>query len=224
MSNVNDVTAHFIRYHSGMRTTAAAFLLLSACSRSHASPSPVAVQDAAPEPTPDRVLSPQKRALVNVEHASTFAEAIKVSMPVYDAEASTDAPAGGVAAILVADWAAAHLALEDVAVAKNETSFAMVAKDADEERGKRLCLSGPIHKIKASKTKDGAKWFHGFLSASEGMLYFIAAGSTGALVAGSTGRFCGAVFGPSSYTAKGGDVARAVTAIGMFDLPENRRP
>jgi hypothetical protein len=56
------------------------------------------------------------------------------------------------------------------------------------------------------------------------VVVFYAVGETGDLVAGSRTRLCGIVTGLHSFLNSGGGVTHAIRAVGMFDLPENRRP
>jgi hypothetical protein len=53
------------------------------------------------------------------------------------------------------------------------------------------------------------------------LIKFVAAGSTGQLVAQSRARFCGATTGKYSYSNSGGGTSHAVQMVGMFRVPEN---
>ena len=124
--------------------------------------------------------------------------------------------------IIFGAWAFGHLKLEDVLVAKDETTFALVQKDPDEERGKRVCYGGTIVQIEVVKTQYG-KGYDGILINGRGDLFkFLVAGKTGALVSRSWGRVCGVVIGKYQYSNSGGGTGHAVQFVGMFDLPENR--
>ncbi len=119
-------------------------------------------------------------------------------------------------------WALGHLKLSDVLVAKDETTFALVQKDPDEERGKRVCYGGTIVQIEVVKTPQG-KGYEGILINQRRDLFrFLVAGSTGALVGQSWGRVCGIVIGKYEYSNSGGGTGHAIQVVGMFDLPENR--
>lgn len=101
----------------------------------------------------------------------------------------------------------------DVDVA--ETTVAKVQKDADAERGKRLCGDGEIERI-TRRDVEQRKAFVGRLVLADGdALAFVAVGTTGELVKRDHAKLCGVVTGTS-----GNDVA----VVGMFDLPENRTP
>ncbi len=123
---------------------------------------------------------------------------------------------------LLALWSAKSLRWNDVAVAKNETSFAAVLKDPDEARGKRVCVSGSLVQIEVEKTAMG-KIFSGLLHDYSGNLYnFQAVRSSGELVARSQARMCGVITGKYDYSNSGGGMGHAINIVGIFDLPENR--
>ena len=125
-------------------------------------------------------------------------------------------------ALLLALWSSDRLKWPDVAVAKNETSFALIRKDSDANRGKRMCIRGQIIQIQKEKG-DGMSLFSGLMLAGSGdITSFIAAGNTGALVARSRTRLCGVVIGTYDYSNSGGGKGHAISLVGMFDLPENR--
>ncbi len=126
-------------------------------------------------------------------------------------------------AVLLALWASKHMTWTDVAVKKDETSFALVRKDSDEARGKRLCTSGQIVQIEVQKVPGAGKVSEGLLMSNAGNIYnFIAVGSSGDLVQQSYARFCGVVTGNYDYANSGGGQGHAVEAVGMFDLPQNK--
>lgn len=125
-------------------------------------------------------------------------------------------------ALLLALWSSDRLKWADVSVAKNETSFALVRKDSAANRGKRMCVRGQIIQIQKEKA-EGTSLFSGLMLTGYGdITSFIAAGSTGALVAQSRARLCGVVIGTYDYSNSGGGKGHAVSLVGMFDLPENR--
>lgn len=124
---------------------------------------------------------------------------------------------------LLAMWAMNAMLLSDVLVPVDETSYALVRKDPDTARGKRLCASGVIVQIRIARVPNAGQYFTGLLrTAGAGLFRFVAAGSTGELVAHSKARFCGVVTGLYDYANSGGGTGHAVWAVGMFDLPENR--
>lgn len=104
-----------------------------------------------------------------------------------------------------------------------ETSVGKVRKDVDAERGKRLCRSGNVIEIEKVDAKYGKYFVGGLLSGSGEIVRFYALRSTGDLVQSSYGRFCGLVTGTDDYENSAGGMSHGVVAIGMFDLPENRK-
>jgi hypothetical protein len=126
-------------------------------------------------------------------------------------------------AVLFAFWASKHMMWTDVGVPKDETTFALIRKDSDEERAKRLCTRGRIIQIEVRKLDGGGKLAEGLMNSDSGNLYnFIGAGSSGQLVQHSYARFCGVATGKYDYSNSGGGTGHAVEIVGMFDLPENR--
>ena len=125
-------------------------------------------------------------------------------------------------AVLLATWAGAHMHWADVAVSRNETSFALVRKDSDAARGKRMCVRGEIIQIAKQDLGDETAFDGLMLSGDGDILSFLAVGSTGDLVERSYARFCGVTIGTYDYSNSGGGEGHAVSVVGMFDLPENR--
>ncbi len=163
---------------------------------------------AAPEPAPS----------VAIRDKPTLAEALAYAKPHFVEEFDRHTRGGK----LLAAWAVRHLRWADVAVTKNETSPGLVKKDADLERGKRLCVSGPIVQIKSVET-EGVKVFRGIIMAGPEAVYFFAAGSTGEIVARSHARYCGVATARFSFNNTNGGVTHGIETVGMFDLPENRK-
>jgi hypothetical protein len=123
--------------------------------------------------------------------------------------------------IALTAWGLSHMKLADVAVKRNETSFALVRKDSDETRGKRMCVSGLIIEIAVEKTSYG-KVNQGLLMSGQGDLYhFSTTGSSGELVEKSRARLCGVTTGNYEYSNSGGGTGHAIQIVGMFDLPQN---
>jgi hypothetical protein len=120
----------------------------------------------------------------------------------------------------VVDWLNKVGRLRDVAPTKNETSIALVLKDSDRERGKKMCVRGSLLQIEKADTDV----FAGLMrdGSSGEIVAFASAKSTGRLVGGSKARFCGVIVGRFTYSNAGGGVTHAVQLAGMFDLPENR--
>lgn len=128
----------------------------------------------------------------------------------------------GKGTLLFLAWAAKSMVWSDVGVAQDESSYALVMKDADEERGKRMCVPGNLIQISVEKA-DVGKVHIGLLMSDAGNLYrFLGVRSSGSLVQRSRARFCGVVTGRYDYSNSGGGTGHAVKLVGMFDLPENR--
>lgn len=166
---------------------------------------------APPEPPPE----------TPIQHIDklAFAQAVDFAKGDMSDTVDTDSPGAAILAI----WASKHMKWTDVAVASDETTFALVLKDADEARTKRICMSGQIVQIEVEKLDNSAKLNEGLLLSNGGNIYrFIAAGSSGTLVAQSYGRFCGLVTGKYDYSNSVGGTGHAVAMVGMFDLPENK--
>lgn len=184
-----------------------------------------ATEDAATETTQATPVSDEppadpyawvEAAAAQLREKDTLAEAIEFVRPYMSDEYNRTS----VGADLLALWATGHMAWSDVAVKQNETSFALVQKDADAQRGKRLCVSGGM--VQIGKVND--EWFRGLLITGSSNLYnFLSVGDTGDLVEGSRARFCGVVIGSYSYDNSGGGTGHAVQVVGLFDLPANRQ-
>lgn len=168
----------------------------------------------------DEAAQPAKKGLSPLDiimELPTFAQAVSATLPMM--KDTYNEPSMG--AVLLAAWAARNLSWDDVSVKKNETSFALVQKDSDEARGKRMCQSGYLVQISKTDMPTG-KVYNGLLTTYGGdLLDYYAAGSTGSLVARSRARFCGVVTGKFDYSNSGGGTGHAVEIVGMFDLPEN---
>lgn len=155
-----------------------------------------------------------------IAKTETLDAALELAKPHMDEVFGHDSPG----ALMLSVWAMGHVAWADVGVAKDETSFALVQKDPDEARGKRLCATGSIVQIQLAKTEYG-KMYEGLLHTYGGNLVrFLAAGSSGELVESSEARMCGVVTGKYDYSNSGGGTGHAIEVVGMFDLPANRKP
>ena len=152
------------------------------------------------------------------EDPTTLAAAIARARPLM-----VDGADGSSAGTLVLlGWSSRHLRWDDVAVDPDETSYELVQKDPDGQRGKRLCVSGTIAAMNPVRT-DAALFWNGVLNAPRGRRFaFLAVASAGALADGSPARLCGVVTGRSNVAGPGARAAKAVVLVGMFDLPENR--
>jgi hypothetical protein len=168
----------------------------------------------APPPPPPPEPSPLETLLATPSFPSAI-ELVKPEMTDTDDETSPGA-------LMLGLWASEHLKLADVVVRKNETSFALVRKDSDASRGKRMCISGTIIQIAKQKAAARSLWSGLMLSGYTEIVSFIAAGSTGSLVQQSRARLCGVVIGTYDYSNSAGGKGHAVSLVGMFDLPDNR--
>ncbi len=124
---------------------------------------------------------------------------------------------------LLARWAAKKMKLADVALAKDETSFDAIAKNAGAERGKRMCVKGPIANIEVAHTEGGDVGNGSLLGGGKHVAYFKAVGDRGDLAAKKGARFCGVVIGNHDYKNASGAVSHAVAIVGMFDLAASKK-
>ena len=197
-------------------SAAAVVMLLASCKPSEATATREAPVATVPAP---KVAAPVETNLDRVAKLATFAEAMAFTKPKMDD--SVNKLDEGTA--LLALWSAKGLVWADVAVTKNETTFAAVLKDPDEARGKRVCVSGSIVEIEVEKVRTG-KIFDGLLHDYAGNLYkFSAVRGTGDLVAQSQTRMCGVITGKYDYSNSAGGTGHAIKIVGIFDLPENKR-
>lgn len=200
-----------------MKSAVIALLVVCACSKVDEVDPSVAGAPSVEEPAPEPAPEPPSLA-EQIESKTSAAEAMRFAIP--HMEDRFDQISTG--ALLFANWAAAHLRWSDVYVERDETSPARIKKDADSERGKRMCYSGRMIQIAKNDLVDGRHVFVGLLMArGYNIIHFLAAGSTGDLVENSRARFCGFVTGRYSYSNSGGGSSHAVQMVGMFKLPEN---
>ena len=147
----------------------------------------------------------------------TLAEAIRNTINKMN-DTENDISAGSV---LLAFWSATHLKWQDIKSLPT-TTFPLVMKDSEKQRGKSICASGVIIEIRTERFQDKT-FFEGGILSDYGYIYrFIAVKSTGDLVARSRGTICGIVTGRHSYRNSMGGVAHAVFLVGIFNLPENK--
>lgn len=124
-------------------------------------------------------------------------------------------------AVMLGRWSMNHLNWTELN-ALPETKKALVMKDADEQRGKKICISGNVIEIGVENV-DGNKVYLGGMYADTMDIYrFIAVKSTGEIAEKSRAKLCGVVIGRYSYANSAGGMAHAVQLVGMFDLPENK--
>lgn len=168
-------------------------------------------------PAPEPEVSP----IDKIAALPSFADAIAATLPLMT-DSENDISPGAVA---LAAWGAkdGHMKWGDIGVPKDETSFALVQKDSDEERGKRYCASGRLIQIAVDKTRFGKLYGGLLMDNSRNLWAFTAVGSTGSLVEMSWARFCGVVVGRYNYSNSGGGTGHAIRIVGMFDLPDNKR-
>lgn len=194
--------------------------IASACNTSPSPTTNVTVSAAATAAAvPPATTASSESKVLRMTKYGTLAEAIEEAKPLMSDEFNKTSDG----ALLFALWAVQKMAWVDAAPPKDETTIALVMKDPDEARGKRLCAPGSLIEIQIQKTELG-KMFEGLLrTGAYNIVRFIAVGSTGSLVKSSPARFCGVVIGKWDYTNSGGGTGHAVQVVGMFDLPENKK-
>jgi hypothetical protein len=144
-------------------------------------------------------------------------EAVAALAPMFSDEHGNLSPGAAV----LASWGAKRLKWDELQKLP-QTKVALVMKDSEQERGKRICTSGSIIEI-AAEEFNGDKFFIGGMFGESSKIYrFVAIGSTGELVDRSRARFCGVVIGRFDYPNSAGGTAHAVQLVGMFDLPQNK--
>jgi hypothetical protein len=118
---------------------------------------PVPTAQPAPIPPPAPQRAPEVTPIEYIMTAHTLKGAMKVARPRMSDESDGKDSDG---AVLLALWAAGNMHWSDVSVATDETSFALIRKDPDAERGKRLCTSGTVLEIHVEKFSAAAKYFN----------------------------------------------------------------
>lgn len=106
-----------------------------------------------------------------------------------------------------------------------KTTHEAVMRDADLERGKRLCVSGSVVQI-SGETIDGKRFYEaGIVTNSvKGTLdvtRVVAIGDVTDIFQGREAMFCGIVVGRETYPNTGGGTSHAVRLVGMFVTPAN---
>lgn len=172
-----------------------------------------------PTPEPPTTSRPTDPVAV-IMAKKTMADALVIASAGMTDSANTSSPGTAVFAL----WSAQNLRWKDVGVKQDETSFARVQKDVDAERMKRLCVPGSIIQINVEKTPYGSVYTGLLMSDAVNLYHFNAVRSTGDLVQQSPARFCGVVTGKYDYENSAGGVGHAIDMVGIFDLPENRKP
>ena len=171
---------------------------------------------AAPEKVvPAAVKEPERKSPAEVVvELKTLKEVIEyVKTFSHDTENETS-----VGAVLFTLWAKDHLNRKEFQTVP-ATTHALVLKDSDAERGKRLCSSGRVIQISKSNSEvwgSSKVWEGVFMMPSFKAVRYIAVGETGEIVEGTTATFCGLVIGKYSYSNAGGGTTHAVSAVGEF--------
>jgi len=195
-------------------------LCLSSCKENKGSlpvqEQPVKVEIVQPPPPPPPP-PPEETFAQKLGKAKTYSDMWKLcsTLPMYknvDDEINKGA-------LCVSLWASDHFGWTTVHVSKDETSYSLVMKNVEKERGKRLCVRGRLIQISESGNTN-----EGLLMTPSGKLYnFINVGSSGDITGDSMNeRMCGVVIGTYHYRNSGGGVGHAVDMVGMWDIPENK--
>ena len=201
---------------------------------------PVAVEDVAvavePEPAPEPAPPPELTLREQVMQHATLSSVLRFATPMMDDEYNKDSRG----TVGVAIWSALNMRWKDIDLPKDETSFQLVRKDVDSERGKAMCIKGRVVSAERGFVVSTLGVFgivqieviHADdmdvsieLAATSRMDIYrtFAIGSTGRLVQNSSMRFCGIVTGKYDYSNSNGGTGHAVTLVGMYDLPANRQ-
>jgi len=181
---------------------------------SSSTPQPQTIQ---PVPEPATEVRPEKSPFDALLEMRSYSDVVEKLKPLME-DGYNEVPTG---TAMMGIWAAKNMKWLDIAVALDETSYARVMKDSQEERGKRLCATGQIVQIEVERLKFG-KVATGLLLTGRGNLFhFSAVGSSGDIVERSRARICGVVTGKYSYSNSGGGTGHTVQVVGMFDIVEN---
>ena len=178
-----------------------------------AEPEPIRKTPAYSQPAPP----PKPSPLDQILKQRAVNDAIRVARPFFSDTKDDLSPGAAILAI----WGSRHMLWTDLN-SLPETKWAMVMKDPEAERGKRICGRGSIVEISTDRTTGEPIYYGGLMLPGYHVLRFAAVGSTGELVQDSPARFCGVAIGTQSYSNSAGGMSHAVYAVGMFDLVENR--
>ena len=184
-------------------------LILAACGKSE-----TATNTAQTNATTPAAAAPVAAPVV--QEPTTLADAIAVAKPSMTDE-SEKLSSG---AVMLGRWSMNHMEWKELN-ALPDTKRALVMKDADEQRGKKICISGNVIEIGAENVDGKKVYIGGMYTGSMDVYRFIAVKSTGEIAEKSRAKFCGVVIGRFDYANSAGGVAHAVQLVGMFDLPEN---
>lgn len=197
------------------------FMLVSAliaCKESSDPPASNVEVEVTATPEPPKILSPFEKAIVKLHGAKTLEDAVSITKPFFSDTRDDTSPG----AAIFGAWSADNMDWGELNKL-SKTTRALVFKDPDAERGKRICVRGSIVEITVTQSGSIKVYIGGIVSGYTNITRFIAVRSTGELVASSNSHFCGVVIGKQSYANSGGGTTHAVFAVGMFDLPENKK-
>lgn len=196
-------------------------LLVCACSKTEkvsADKAPAA-STSTPAMAVKQVPPPPPSPLEQMMGKTTLSDAIAFAKPsMEDSRDDTDK-----GTLLMVSWLSKNPSNWAAIQALPDTSIAKVLKDSEEERGKRLCVSGRVIQIHTEKLDTGKIFSGTFATNDSKYVSYLAAGSSGELVERSPAKFCGVVTGRHSYSNVSGGTTHAVRAVGLFDLPENKK-
>lgn len=125
-------------------------------------------------------------------------------------------------AIALANWSADRLKWSELQ-AITATTPALVMKDATGRRGLRLCVEGTLADINRVNLPSSTAFLGHLIDGNAIVTTILAVGDTGELVAQSYARFCGIAIGAYTYSNASGGVTHSALAVGLFDLPSNRK-
>lgn len=175
-------------------------------------------------PTPPRI-EPAAVAPTQVDPAIAFLQKLMATESLHGALGMLQLGDGDTdpGATRLAMWSTSHLTWADVG-GVDQTSFGLVMKQRDRERGKHACFSGMTIEIESDEVMPNVSVAEGGLMTDEtDVVRFIAVGDSAQIVKGSPARICMIVTGEQVYTNVNGGEVKALFGVGLFDLPANRR-
>lgn len=185
----------------------------------------VFAQCSTPDPAPPTMPSVAEKQVAEAEPTASLVEMITEAQTEREAVALVrpqlfrqNADQGGAALIA---WSALRMTWPGLATLP-ESSFARAQKDVARELGKRICAIGTVSEIEVDHTVN-FPLASGGLVAEDGVFQFYAVRSTRDVLEGRNARLCGIVTGRVTFMNALGSNTRAVSLVGMFDLPENRK-
>ncbi len=157
--------------------------------------------------------------LVNqIQSISTLKEATQLSVGMWEDTHNKMPPA----AMLIPLWAEKNKINLGMINAMPATRYGKIMKDSASERGKSLCISGMVGDIAVDRSAGFPVYSGAIVNNNGQIVRYLAMKSTGEIVDGSMGKFCGITVGKMSYDNAQGGTTHAAYLVGMFDLPENR--